>query len=116
MVEMGSWVPSSSEFGARLDGNRCRSLAEFLREIGVALQFPSYYGENWDAFEECIHDLEWLPDAQIDLIVENADRLLPSEPEQEFRADMEWERALTIRLDGVSDGRILEAFAAFLER
>jgi len=29
-----------------------------LRAVGTALEFPSYYGENWDAFNECLGDTE----------------------------------------------------------
>lgn len=122
-VEIGAAIEPVGDVSVRLDGNRCRSRAEFLREIGVALRFPSYYGENWDALEECIYDLEWLPDAQINLIVENADQLLASEPERQLeifvdilRVDTGWERALTIRLDRVSEGGALTAFAPLVKR
>ncbi len=31
-------------------------------ELAEALQFPDYYGKNWDAFDECMCDLDWLED------------------------------------------------------
>jgi hypothetical protein len=121
-VGIGVPVELVGQVSVRLDGNRCRTGAGFLKEIGEALQFPSYYGSNWDAFEECIRDLEWLPDTQINLIVENSDHLLAREPERQLallvdilREDAQWERALTIWLDGVSDGRISRAFCPLVK-
>jgi len=42
-------------------GWKCATEALLHEELGAALQFPSYYGENWDAFDECITDLSWMP-------------------------------------------------------
>jgi hypothetical protein len=32
-----------------------------LSRAAQALQCPPYFGGNWDAFEECVNDLAWLP-------------------------------------------------------
>jgi RNAse (barnase) inhibitor barstar len=44
-----------------LDGSSITNKAEFLGACATALQFPSHFGHNWDALEECLTDLEWLP-------------------------------------------------------
>jgi len=40
----------------------------FLCEVGSILKFPDYYGENWNAFEECINDLSWIKEKNVVLI------------------------------------------------
>jgi hypothetical protein len=32
-----------------------------LDELYKGLRLPEYFGENWDALDECIRDLSWLP-------------------------------------------------------
>jgi hypothetical protein len=38
-----------------------RSKQKLFAIYAKALHFPRYFGWNWDAFEECLLDLSWLP-------------------------------------------------------
>ena len=44
-----------------LDGSNINDKKSFLNKTAEVMQFPNYFGHNWDAFDECITDLEWLP-------------------------------------------------------
>ncbi len=57
-------------------GARCQTRERLFQELAAALQFPHYFGENWDAVEECLGDLEWLDETQLTLLITHADRLL----------------------------------------
>jgi Barstar (barnase inhibitor) len=57
-------------------GRRCETKAGLLVEFARALEFPAYAAKNWDAFEECVTDLEWLPAAGYVIVVADAERLL----------------------------------------
>lgn len=45
--------------------------APLLEALYIGLRFPEYFGGNWDALEECIRDLAWLPDGNV--ILRHAD-------------------------------------------
>ena len=44
----------------KLRGHKMRHYPSLFDEFGAALQFPWYFGENGNAFDECIADLSWL--------------------------------------------------------
>ena len=48
-----------------------------LDHLSDALLFPNYFGGNWDALEECIRDLSWLPGG--DVILRHEDLPLPQD-------------------------------------
>lgn len=56
--------------------DRCFNKLETLHEFAAALQFPDYFGENWDAFHDCINDLRWMPSQSLVLWVTKTDKLL----------------------------------------
>lgn len=45
----------------RLRGRKMRTVTALFDETAAALQFPDYFGENWNAFDECLSDMDWLP-------------------------------------------------------
>jgi hypothetical protein len=48
-------------FPAQLNGSAIDSKTAFISVTGRALRFPDYSATNWDAFEESLRDLSWLP-------------------------------------------------------
>ena len=65
------------------------SKESFLRTSAEALQFPSYFGMNWDAFEECIYDFSWSPAAGYVLVFDKTGIFSSTQPQ-------EWETAMSI--------------------
>ena len=48
--------------GSKLNFARIRTgKTSFMRDISGALGFPAWFGENWDALEDCLVDLSWCP-------------------------------------------------------
>lgn len=58
-----------------IEGRTCRTKAGLIRTFARALAFPAYVGDNWDAFEEALNDLEWLPARGYLLIVSHAEEV-----------------------------------------
>jgi RNAse (barnase) inhibitor barstar len=56
-VFRGSRMPMESM--PTLDGRHLGDKTSLLAGIGLALNFPEYYGGNWDALDECLADLSW---------------------------------------------------------
>lgn len=68
-------------YATLLDGTQITDKATFLAAMGAALQFPAYYGANWDAFEECINDLDWLSAFGYLIVYDHPDVLAGGDPE-----------------------------------
>jgi hypothetical protein len=59
-----------------LDGRKIRDKASFLDRTARAMDFPSYFGKNWDALEECLNDLSWAPASGYILLWQSPERLI----------------------------------------
>ena len=71
---------------------------QFLQAAAEALHFPRYFGENWDAFEECVNDLAWAPAEGYVILVENAGAFINGSP-------AEWKTAEAIFQDAANHWR-----------
>lgn len=72
----------------RIDGRRVTDKAGFLRAVARTLEFPDYFGENWDALEECLTDLEWVRASGFVVYLEHLDEFAESSPD-DFDAALE---------------------------
>ena len=52
----------------------------FLKAAAKALQFPSYFGSNWDAFEDCLTDLSWFEAGGYVLLIQNLEPFRKNAP------------------------------------
>lgn len=43
-----------------LEGKKIEKKEQFLNHAAVAMKFPSHFGNNWDAFYDCITDMDWV--------------------------------------------------------
>src|SRR5262249_35664927 len=50
-----------------------------MNEVAAVFQFPSYFGLNWDALDECIQDLWWMKARAYLVIVSDLDKFLQNE-------------------------------------
>ncbi len=51
------------------------SKEHLFKAFASALQFPAWFGQNWDALEDCLGDLSWRAAEGHVLMVPNHDRL-----------------------------------------
>jgi RNAse (barnase) inhibitor barstar len=66
---------------AQADLAGCADKDTFLSRIAEALEFPDWFGRNWDAFFDCLTDLSWLPSRGHVLVLLNAAKMQEHAPE-----------------------------------
>jgi RNAse (barnase) inhibitor barstar len=68
-------------FVVRVDLKRLGSKTGFLGRAARALEFPQWFGKNWDALNDCLTDLSWLGGNGWVIIFENAKGLAERKPQ-----------------------------------
>ncbi len=87
--------------GFYLDGHKIDTKSEFLRASAASMDFPTYFGQNWDAFEECIRDLSWAPAQGYVLLYDHVAPFATNQPD-------EWKVAHAILKNAVAEWRNLD--------
>lgn len=67
---------------AIIDGGQTDTLEKFYDLIATQLRFPDNFGNNFDAFDEMMNDLDWLEEDRIYLIFRNYDLFLMEENDE----------------------------------
>jgi hypothetical protein len=79
----GETVTANFFIGA-LRGRRMRRREGVFDQFGALLQFPPYFGENWNGFVDCMRDLDWLRASGLAIVVFDAVEVLADGDADEF--------------------------------
>jgi len=66
---------------AQADLAGCGDRDAFFSRVAEALEFPFWFGGNWDAFFDCLTDLSWLPSRGHVLVLLNTAQMRRDAPE-----------------------------------
>ena len=65
-----------------IEGKNITRKEQLLNHVATVLQFPNHFGQNWDALEECLTDLEWVDGDGYVIYYDHIDGLLGTHPDQ----------------------------------
>jgi RNAse (barnase) inhibitor barstar len=55
--------------------------AELLAALADGLEFPEWFGGNWDALEDCLMDLSWIDAPGYVIVLADCDELIGESPD-----------------------------------
>jgi hypothetical protein len=98
------WALGSRDLAVRfVRGARMETPLSLFDEWAAALQFPYYFGRNWDAFDECVTDLSWIDADGYAIAILDSSLMLPHDRDLALlfdtleRAAREWNQATQFR-------------------
>jgi hypothetical protein len=74
----------------RLHAHEIGDEGELMDELAIGFSFPGYFGRNWDAVDECLRDLSWLPGDGYVLVVVDAEPLWRRNPRMPAKLMRSW--------------------------
>ncbi len=64
-----------------VDGRKINNKEQFLRSAAQEMNFPDYFGANWDAFEDCLTDMSWHESNGFMILYDNFDGFAQDSPD-----------------------------------
>lgn len=64
----------------RVDLSQVSTKEGFLTAVGEALEFPEWFGHNWDALADCLTDLSWMAADGYVIALDHADAFATAQP------------------------------------
>ena len=65
-----------------IEGRNIARKEQLMNAAATAMSFPDHFGNNWDALEECLTDLEWVDADGYMIYYDHIDGLLTTHPDQ----------------------------------
>jgi len=65
-----------------IEGKNIARKEQLMNAASTAMHFPKHFGNNWDALEECLTDLEWIEADGYVIYYDHIDGLLEAHPDQ----------------------------------
>ena len=62
----------------RVDLSAVRDKAALFERMAMVLEFPDWFGHNWDALADCLGDLSWMPAGGYLILLEDCDEFRAS--------------------------------------
>lgn len=81
--ELATLLKNAEKLGispVRIDLRGCSDKPGLLANIARALEFPEFFGHNWDALGDCLTDLSWLEHPAPMLIFDGLENLTRRDP------------------------------------
>lgn len=97
-----------------LRGRRMTHRDGVFDEFAAALQFPLYFGRNWNAFVDCLQDLEWHPWKACAIIIADSDAVLTRGDKDEFSLLLQFLTEAGESLAGSNEFREARSFHVIL--
>lgn len=99
-----------------LDGKKITNKKTFLAQIAHEMEFPDYFGKNWDALNDCLTDMRWTQGHGYIVLFQTPERIYKKSPQDLavaldiFKSAIEFWKELNIPFYVLLQGKIQDTF------